>query len=396
MIINTLTGLEKTETLAETIEKMQFLFANSLPNMIFSPENPITQLIAINANLLHDFTDIIMSRGNLDIEQLDGIQLDQYGALKGVLRNKATYSEQRVSVNAKTGTILIGADEDYTKNNIFQVLDVFGNLWLLSKSYTFATDSVQVLNFRAKEQGRLTTAINSITSSQVYVNGVVSVINTEVNHVTGQDSETPFAYRKRIKTFQINLKENDLDILYKELISKNGVTNVKIFRNNTNTTNENNIEPNKVLVIVAGGESADIGNALYNSSNLIYQKFDNSEKTEKLSLSGQLITSYFSRPIENQFYIKIVLKKIDINSIIDETLFKDYITNFFIDQFDQAIYSTKIIANIVTYIQNTNLSFNLLSCMLSTNNVDFNNSIETSNIFNKWVLIKENISIIIQ
>lgn len=230
------------------------------------PNSPDGQLINIFAQAKLDMLQYIAGVYNsFDPDRAIGRQLDARCAINGVVRQPGTYSSQRVQVTVDRAVSLTGVNSNPT--NPFTVADGNGNQYVLVDDYVFFGPDSQELVFRAALLGPVSSLPNTITNIVTILLGVVSVNNGSGPDELGQLEESDYSLRVRRQKSVALPNKGYLEGLEAGLINISGVTQARVYENNTNTTDSNGIPAHSIWVIVEGGANADIANAIYVKRN---------------------------------------------------------------------------------------------------------------------------------
>ena len=124
----------------------------------------------------------------------------------------------------------------------------------------------------AVEAGELSREKNTVTSISPTPGGFISLNNMNA-FTEGTDVETDTEYKVRASNTTASSAAATRPAVVSAVLGVSGVSKVKIFSNNTGTTDQNGIPPYKFETVVYGGSTEDISKALYNSialSNATY------------------------------------------------------------------------------------------------------------------------------
>jgi uncharacterized phage protein gp47/JayE len=102
----------------------------------------------------------------------------------------------------------------------------------------------------------------SIDTISVPIAGWDSIINP-VAATTGRLQETDAELRERFRNSKFVQSANIIESLIDALINVQGVTDVKVYENDTNATDIFGVPPKSFMPIVLGGLQTDIGNAIW-------------------------------------------------------------------------------------------------------------------------------------
>lgn len=110
--------------------------------------------------------------------------------------------------------------------------------------------------------GPVNAEVNTLTNILTPQFGWDSVYNPTVAS-PGRDLETDSELRLRFRDTKFERASNILEALYSSLISLDGVQEVRIYENDTDTTNSFGVPAHSFMPIVLGGLSSDIANSIW-------------------------------------------------------------------------------------------------------------------------------------
>lgn len=150
----------------------------------------------------------------------------------------------------------------------------------------------------------------SIDTISVPIPGWDSIINP-VAATTGRLQESDVELRERFRNSKFVQSANIIEALIDALVNVEGVTDVKVYENDTNTTNLQGVPPKSFMPLVLGGLATDIANAIWQNKPTGISSFGDTTVQIVDSLSFVHDIS-FKRPTEIPIYISV-----DISSIGD-------------------------------------------------------------------------------
>ena len=120
----------------------------------------------------------------------------------------------------------------------------------------------KVVELQAEVAGEITQDIGSVHTIATPVLGWDSIYNyTEA--VGGAGAETDDELRLRFRNTKYERASNILEALYSALISTEGVTEVVIYENDTDSTNADGVPPHSFMPIVVGGDTATLAKVIW-------------------------------------------------------------------------------------------------------------------------------------
>lgn len=170
-------------------------------------------------------------------------------------------------------------------------------------------------------------AVGTIDTISVPILGWDSITNP-VEAATGSDSETDAELRERFRNSKYTQATNIIEALYSELLAVVGVTQLVIYENDTDVTDDKGILPHSFMVLVNGGFSQDIGKAIWENKPVgIRSQGDTSVVI--VDKYGNNKTVNFSRPTSVDLYITM---DIETTALFPETGYdtiRQNIANYF-------------------------------------------------------------------
>ena len=244
----------------------------------------------------------------LDVDQAHGILLDNLGSLSRKSRFPATLPE--VTIDIATGISPIAIDQSFTISAIdgheFRPKAAFALLGNTVNSVVFVSDEVTDKIFTP----------NTINNIVTPLNDVLTVTNP-LSSSAGIDKETDTHFRARLKTTPLSPISTTLTGMEDGLLDIAGITDMRLFYNNTAATDADGILPHSILPVMEGGADADIIEKLitqlvsadtgYNTSIVPANSLTFVTGSYVSPTTGQSFSATFARPIRIDLYVKIEL-----------------------------------------------------------------------------------------
>lgn len=155
--------------------------------------------------------------------------------------------------------------------------------------------------------GPIIAVSGSITEITTPVAGWTSVVNL-LDATPGQDQDTDAELRTRRELELSAAGVGIVDGIRAGLLDVEGVTAVRVFVNNTDTTDADGVPPHAVECLVQGGEDQDIWDVLVDLVGAGIQTHGTEEGTAEDD-EGVSHTMKFSRPVEVPVYIAVDVLK---------------------------------------------------------------------------------------
>lgn len=274
-------------------------------NINLNPESPDGQINGILSEMI--VNNWLLSQAvyqAFDPEAAQGIALQRLVLLNGLRVQQATYSTVTATFTGRPSTIIPAGFQVQALNNgpVFQTLadatiTVFDTIDVAMQSVS--TGPIQA------NAGQLTQLVTPII-------GVASVNNT-LAALPGRDQEDDVSLRIRRANSTEFSSTNIMDSLYSKLFAILNVFAIRIYENETSSTDFRGLPPHSFNVIIVGGDDQTIANAIWLTKPSGILPFGATAKTV-LDSQGIAHQISFDRPTPVTIYIIINTNK-------DATLF---------------------------------------------------------------------------
>lgn len=206
-------------------------------------------------------------------------------------------------INNNYGSIL-------TATAIGATLEVVADDLVTQSTYSissnlFFTKITKGITVVCTEEGAIEQDTGTIDSISTPVFGWDSVEQFEPA-VVGSSRETDEQLRSRFNDAKYTRGSNILDALYSDLISLDGVQNVTIYENLTNTVDAKGIPPHAFMVLVRGGLESEVAEAIWRNRPAGITTHGNSVFLIT-DIFGNLKEVYFQRPSFVDIFISVSL-----------------------------------------------------------------------------------------
>lgn len=294
-------------------------------------------------------------------------------------RKGGSFTIQNIDITTDKTVTLQGLDANYNDVNAssYTVSDNAGNLWFLIDTTTLTAGTTS-LPFRAKEKGEVIPVINTITNQNTIIGGVVSVNNSVGYTSLGVEQETDEDFEIRRDKSPALASSNNIDAIYAELLQLDGVTDVNIWGNSTNSTDATSTPAHTIWVIVNGGSNTEIANVIY--SNIAGADTRGNVLVNTPTASGQILVMKFDRPTIVPVYVKFNIKVTGDKDNINIDGLKDSLVQLSQYKIGQNISSGELTSNAMQALE-TNGGYNIAyitDLLISTDNTNWTNIIQTS------------------
>lgn len=372
------TGITKLSQ-ADILQALKERFLASFPNLTFESSAPDGFLLNLTAELANDMAELVITQVfNFDIDTAEGIALDRLANNFGIKRVAGLRTIQDVLITTNKVVSLSGG--------VFKVKDRNQNIFTLLSDEINLEIGTHTLTFQADEVGSINSALNSINIIETPIDGVVSVNNTVAPTSIGVNYETDDIFRRRIKSsYTINAR-GYIDSLNASLLAVDGVSDVMIFQNRTNTTNALGIERWSVACVVEGGQGQDIADVI--AGHILGQNTQGNESFVVVLDVGNAETIEFSRPENVPLYVNITLEN---TGNYDDL---DFIKTAIVENLSFQIQETASADRVIQAIRNiTNIKVIVDNAEISIDGITYQNSIDTNSFIERFVVDFDKINI---
>lgn len=320
---------------------------------------------------------------SFDPDKAIGTSLDARCAINGVLRNAGTKTIQNVVVTTDRALTLAGLS---TSDTPFTVSDTSGNQYQLVSTYAFVGAASTSLVFQASLLGAVSSLPNTIISIVTVTLGVTAVNNPATYTTLGINEETDYALRIRRQKSVSLPSQGYLEGLIGALVDTTGVTEARVYENDTNTTDANGIPGHSIWCIVEGGANADVANAIYVKRNAGCG-MKGLVTYSVLQVDGSYFTVKFDRPTSEDLYISFDI--VAITGSVDAT----FIRNQLLAQLAYTIAQPADASSIVALVKAIAPNGSVSAEGVSNDGVTYVSLLDTAAINNKWSLASARILI---
>lgn len=241
-------------------EKQMYLDIDPLWNL--DPSTPDGLKLAHDAEVFSALDETLQQAYNSkDPNKASGVDLDVIASLTGTSRSKGTAS-------TVTGFVLSGVASPLTTvpaGTIFESVTT-GSRWTLDQQWTLDSSGQAVVDITCTEIGPIEADAGTITRIITTVPGLTSC-NNPSPATPGTEIESDSSLRVKRATAVGRPGNNQIDSMLGELYAVDGTRRVKVYENDTNTTDSNGLPPHSIAPIIDGGTDADVAMAIYLKKN---------------------------------------------------------------------------------------------------------------------------------
>lgn len=221
-------------------------------DVYLEPDSQDGQLLAIRAKANYDLAALAASVFNsFSPVTAQGSGLSRQVKINGIARRVPTYSTVEVEIVGTADTEII--------NGVVE--DTLGQKWNLPASVIIPNDGDIVVTATAQEIGAVFAEANSVNRIFTPTLGWQTVDNAAAA-TPGQPVETDAELRVRQQLSVANPSLTVLDGTVGAVGNLPGVTKIKGYENDTDSTDGNGLPPHSICIVVAGGEDEAIAQAI--------------------------------------------------------------------------------------------------------------------------------------
>lgn len=356
--------------------------------------SPDGQLVGIITQIATDLRELLVGiNNNFDPDQALGNLLDQRVTINNITRKGGTYTVQPVSITVDRTVTLQGLDADYalTSGTGYTVQDNAGTQFILADTTTL-TAGTHSLNFRAKDLGAVNVTVGTITNPVTIVLGVTAINNPSAALEIGENQETDPQLKVRRQNSVANNSIGFLDGLRGSLLGVSGVSEAKVYLNNTNSVDADGIPAHGIWAIVEGGANSDIGSILY-AKSAYGPDLKGDVEVAINTASGGVFTAKFDRPSAENLYIRFDIQRTITGYSFDMTGIKSYMSSNITYGIGQFAHTATITADALSAINSLGGGGVPVNVEISKNGTDWYDYLETTTKDNQFTVDATRITI---
>lgn len=298
-------SVPKTSDIRASIaEKIQAAFQAGGSSAVANtdPDQPLGQVVdAIVAEVEAKNAELAFLSNVFSMDQATGFFLDALVSLYFIERKVSEPTIVQCVCSGLQGTAIpFGAVVQDTNGNKFRCL---------TAGETIGENGTVSVNFAAVEHGPLEVQAETVTKIVTTVPGWDSVINP-VAGVTGRDEESDAVLRDRTKQSVALNSHGSVSSLESAVAQVDGVIDVSVLENITNVPEEQfgiTVPGHSIAVCVAGGEGADIAQAIYEKKDAGCGMTGTTEVTYVLPSTGTEYTYPIIVPTNTNVFVQVTL-----------------------------------------------------------------------------------------
>lgn len=211
------------------------------------------QLCAILASAMHDTFALCGDVYNsFSPSTAQGAALSSLVKLNGIRRKTSSHSTADIRIVGQVGTTIQNGS----------VKDLSGKVWLLPEQVIIPVSGEIIVTATAEESGDIRAAAGEINIINTPTRGWQSAVNQEAA-TPGATVETDAELRQR-QTISTSIpSQTPLEATKGAVARLDGVTRSAGYENDTNETDDNGIPPHSIAMVVEGGDSEEIAQAVF-------------------------------------------------------------------------------------------------------------------------------------
>lgn len=264
------------------------------------PDKPNGQINGVMAEVFAD----LWQEGNAiynsrDPAKATGVALTDIGVLNYLTRLNATFTTATVTITGVPGTVIPAATSQVSSVN---PVNTFGFL----DDVTIPPAGTIDVEVEAVLTGPITAEAHTIITIATPINGWVSVDNAQAA-VPGRNYETDPEFRMRRNNSTLLNAQQIEDAMLAAILALPGVVDARIYSNNRPVEDSNGFQPHSIAAVVEGGESSEIGQAIYDKKTSSIPTNGDVE-VDILNNSGILIPIFYYNAVQKPVYLTIIVQ----------------------------------------------------------------------------------------
>lgn len=278
-------------------EQVRLIFGNDI---YLGDDAQDYQLLSVFAAKLYDVMQLAeLNYNNRSPATAAGASLDTLVAINGLQRQGATASTATVQLTGTAGAVV-------TRGAVQQKST--GYLWSLPQTVTIGTDGTAEALATCQQLGPVIAVPGDLSIISTPTAGWTSVTNANAADI-GRSVETDAELRARQAISVANPSQTIIESLTGGLASVPGVSLVKVYQNDTNTTDANGLPAHSIEAVVQGGDDYDIAYQI-NLRKDDGVSTNGEESVDVVDTAGQTHTVQFSKPTDTPIYVSLTVQKL--------------------------------------------------------------------------------------
>lgn len=250
----------KLKTQNEWFDEERQMYLDIDPSWNLDPSTPDGLKLAHDAEVFGAFDELLQQAYNSkDPNKASGYDLDVISSLTGTTRGEG-------SPSTITGFVLNGVPGTIVPaGTVFESVAT-GTRWTLDQTWTLDSNGTATVNITCTTIGTIEADINTVSRIITTVAGLTSVNNpTPATRGTGVENDSSLRVKRATAVGRPG--NNQIDSMLGELYAVDGTRRVKVYENDTNTTDMNGLPPHSIAPVVDGGTDYNVALAIYLKKN---------------------------------------------------------------------------------------------------------------------------------
>lgn len=249
----------KLKTQNEWFAEERALYLEIDPLWNLDPSTPDGLKLANDAEVFSALDETLQQAYNSkDPNKARGYELDVICALTGTSRSDGSSSTVAVLLQGVAGYPIAAGFRIRSRTT--------GTQWRLDNTWTLDSNGQVTAPFTCVSSGAVEADAGTLAEIVDTVPGLLSATNPEpATPGTGVESDSSLRIKRATAVGRPG--NNQVDSMYGELFAVTGVRRVRIYENDTDTTDTNGLPPHSTASIVDGGTDDDVAMALYIKKN---------------------------------------------------------------------------------------------------------------------------------
>lgn len=254
---------------------------------------------------------------SLHPDTASGVSLDRTAAITGAVRLPATKSTVTLRLTGTNGTVVSAGFTARAPNTDIKFTTTAGG-----------TVSGGILDLPAECTvfGPTLAPAGTLTEIFTPTSGITAVTN-QVDAEPGRLLESDADFRIRREGLLRAVGGSTIDAIRADVLAVDGVDEVYVFNNPTNSTNGDGLPPHSFEVVVRGGANQDIFDAIGSSQPAGIESYGAVSGTFEDN-SGNLQDVALTRPTETDIYIDVVVTTDDTYPVDGDAQIKQALVDF--------------------------------------------------------------------
>lgn len=249
----------KLKTQNEYFQDEVALYRDIDPQFNLDPSTPDGLKIAHDAEVFGALDQILYEAySSKDPQSAIGIDLDIIAFINNVIRNQGSRSTVALKLTGVPGTIIDRGTRVSSRTT--------GARWVTEQGVTIDANGQIEVNAYSESVGMIEATTGTLTQIVDTVGGWTGVTNEEPA-IVGREQETDAELRLRRAAQVGKSGASQVDALLGSIYGVRDVRRVKVYENDTATTDAIGLPGHSVCILVDGGLDEDIAQAIYDKRN---------------------------------------------------------------------------------------------------------------------------------